>query len=137
MIKVYQGDTSDIIVLQSHESFVLTDDWNAQLVIVSSTDNVRPLLTKCFSKDKEKNIFYTALLPTETSQLPAGKYVLGFQITNDKYCYRKEIHEKLKIMPQVVWNTTSENPSGYCPPVCPYTTDGLPPSGDKIWYDEE
>ena len=137
MIKVYQGDTSDIIVLQSHESFKLTDDWNAQLVVVSSTDNVRPLLTKCFSKDKIKNIFYTALLPNETSSLPVGKYILGFQITNENNCYRKEIHEKLKIMPQVVWNTNTEPTSGYCLPVCPYTTDGQPPSGDKIWIEED
>jgi len=137
MIKVNQGDTSDIIALTSSGDFKMTKEWSAKLVIVSSKSNTRPLLEKCFTKDYVNNRFYTALLPNETGILIPGNYIMGFQIENELFCYRKEIHEKLKILPQVVFSTYSTHTSGCsgCIPTCPYTSNGLPPSGDRIFYD--
>lgn len=131
MLKVYQGDTSDIIELKSHESLILDEHWQAKLVVIESTKSPRPLLSKCFSKDKIRNVFYTALLPHETETLVAGKYIVAFQIENTELHYRREIHEKLKIMPQAVFKNVSASDS--IDSECPYTENGTLPE-DDIFY---
>lgn len=133
MIKLNQGDTSDIIVLEDKSGPDLRDEnWEAELTVVSSNDNIRPLIRKYFAKDIKSNIFFTILFPRETVKLVPGRYIIAFQITNVKLGYRKEIRDKLLVKPQVVWNRNNEE--FYCelPAKCIYTKDGNFPDDNEF-----
>lgn len=128
MISIYQGDTTDIIVLEDTSKPDLSDkNWEAELTVVDSSSG-RTLIRKKFAKDLESNVFFTMLFPRETIKLPVGRYVMGYQVTNVKLGYRKEIKDKLRVKEQYVWD---KNPDEfYCeiPGFCIYTKDGSFPS---------
>lgn len=128
MIIINQGDTSDILILEDISQLdISSNDWEAILTIVDSEDQVRPLIVKKFSKDLENNIFFTLLLPNETIKLIPGRYIMGFQISNENLSYRKEIKDKLRVKKQVVWNKNNEEFNGTMPAFCIYTKDGSIP----------
>lgn len=131
MIKLNQGDTSDIIVLEDESGSIISDvNWTAELVIVSSENNTRPLIKKIFAKDLEANVFYTVLYPKETIKLNPGRYVISYQITNKKLGYRKEIKDKLRINKQIVWNNNEDEFGFTIPGYCIYTDNGSFPKED-------
>jgi len=124
MISLFQGDTSDIIVLEDTSKPDLSDlNWEAELTVVDSASG-RTLIRKKFARDLESNVFFTLLFPRETIKLPAGRYIIAYQVTNVKLGYRKEIKDKLRIKDQSVWNKNPEE--FYCelPGFCIYTKDG-------------
>lgn len=125
MIKLNQGDTSDIIVLEDEAGSIISDiEWTAELVVVSSENNIRPLIKKTFAKDFDSNVFYTILYPEETVKLVPGRYVISYQITNKKLGYRKEIKDKLRVDKQIVWNNNDDEFKFTIPGYCIYTDDG-------------
>lgn len=120
MLKIYQGDSSDVLTLKGDSRLVLDDNWLAFLVVVFDEDTSQtPIITKRMCKDPENCIFYSMLTPQETSLLEPGKYIIGFQIENPCLNFKKEIHEKMKVLKQVVWKNST------CPPPTTWT---IPPS---------
>lgn len=102
MINIYQGDSSDLLVLNGGKDWKLGTSWTAKLVVVASEDDPTPLLAKDFDKDEANNRFVTMLLPEETTLIDPGDYLIGMQIENKDLHFRREIRDKLKVLPQIV-----------------------------------
>lgn len=124
MIKINQGDTSEILVLEDSSGSDISDtNWYAEVVVTASEESIRPLIKKDMAKDLDANVFYTLLFPYETIKLVPGRYIISFQITNKKLGFRKEIKDKLRINKQIVWNKNSDEFNCTLPGYCIYTKD--------------
>jgi hypothetical protein len=72
------------------------------MVITPSTNDLQVILQKRLAKDSVKKVFFTILSPEETSKMIPGKYVVAFEVTNEDIMYRRETHDKIRVVPQVV-----------------------------------
>lgn len=54
------------------------------------------------AKDPARKIFFTILPPEVTMKFIPGKYVAAFELTNEDLLYRRELHDKIRVKPQVV-----------------------------------
>lgn len=79
------------------------------MVCTPSENNLQIILEKYLSKDPARKIFFTILSPEETMKFIPGKYVAAFELTNEDLMYRREIHDKIRVKPQVVWDKPGNN----------------------------
>ena len=79
------------------------------MVCVPSENNLQVILEKYLSKDPARKIFFTILSPEETMKFIPGKYRAGFEIQNEDLMYRKEIHDTIRVKPQIVWDKPGNN----------------------------
>jgi len=110
MISLYQGDSSDLIVLKEKSGTILDSNWNAKLVVVRSEKSPEPLIEKLFDKNSDNTAFVCVLEPAETTNLEPGEYIIGMEVENSSLKFRREVREKLRVMRQVVDISETGNP---------------------------
>lgn len=106
-IKIYQGDSSDLLTLTpSNSTITLDDDWEASLAVLGSESEINtPLISKNFSKNAAQTKFVTFITPEESATLSPGTYYIGMEVKNDALNFRKEVHDKLIVKQQRVSNS--------------------------------
>lgn len=115
-IRLFQGDSSKVIKVTPNLAGGNIMDPTWKCVMAVTDDSGRAFIKKQMNKDSREQSFVSFLQPDETIKLIPGRYTLAFQITNEDLGYRQEMHDTLKVKPQVIWDednfgTTSSMPT--------------------------